>query len=158
MPEIYSEHNADTVQFFPAATPFPQVTTDDYLRQAAADILAILQEPQKSIPSLEYGSATTNAYIQLAQILKRATKQPTPAAEPRVGTTTATSIASPASRVVTPTTKHTEKSNTSEPLPRVKDKHQVFTRSNGLGRLCPTQSRLHRLVNQALSRNSGYQS
>ena len=52
MSETYSERNADTAEFFPATTPFPQVTTDDYLRQAATDILAILQEPQKSIPSL----------------------------------------------------------------------------------------------------------
>ena len=76
MPETHSERNVDTVEFFPVTTPFPKVATEDYLRQAAKDILDILQEPQKIIPSLQYGSPTTNAYIQLAQILKRATRQP----------------------------------------------------------------------------------
>ena len=42
MPETYSERNADTVEFSPTTTPFPQVTTDNYLRQAATDILVIL--------------------------------------------------------------------------------------------------------------------
>ena len=44
-PDIYSERNADKVEFFPVATPFLKVTTDDYFRQTATDSLAILQEP-----------------------------------------------------------------------------------------------------------------
>ena len=126
MSETYSERNVDTVEFSPTTTPFPQVTTHDYLRQAAADILAILQEPQKIILSLEYVSPTTNAYIQLAQMLKRATKQPTTIGEPRVDTTATTSITNPAPRVVKPVTKHMVKTNTPAPSPRVNDKPQIL--------------------------------
>ena len=124
----YSERNADTVECFPTTTPFPQVTTDDYLCQAATDILVILQEAQKSTPSLEYGSPTTNAYIQLAQILKRATKQPSTAREPILETTTPTHIAIPPPRVITTTTKPTMIPTTAPaPSPRVNDKPQMFT-------------------------------
>ena len=63
MPLIFSKRNADTAEFFPNTTPFPKVTTYDYLRQTPTDLLAILQEPKRSIPTLEYGSNTTNAYI-----------------------------------------------------------------------------------------------
>ena len=66
------------VEFFPQKNPFPKVSTDDYLRQAATDIAHILRQPQKSIPTLTYGTPVTNAYVHLAQILKRATEQHTP--------------------------------------------------------------------------------
>ena len=32
MPATYSERNVDTVEFFPSTTPFPKVSTDNYLR------------------------------------------------------------------------------------------------------------------------------
>ena len=67
--------DADTVDLFPETISFPNVTTDQYLRQAATDILTILQSPKKNTPSLTYGSAVTNAYVQIAQILKLATIQ-----------------------------------------------------------------------------------
>ena len=82
IPSTRGKMNADTVEFFPQAVPFPNVTADQYLRQAATDILAILQSPEQNIPSLSYGSALTNAYIQVAQILKRATLQPEPKNSP----------------------------------------------------------------------------
>ena len=66
VPKTNSILYPDTVEFFSLETPFPKVSTNDYLRQAASDILAILQEPKKSIPSLTYGSTMTNAYIQVA--------------------------------------------------------------------------------------------
>ena len=78
IPSTGGTMNADTVDFFPQAVPFPRVTTEQYLHQAAIDLLAILQSKEKSIPSLFYGSTITNAYIQVAQILKRATLQPKP--------------------------------------------------------------------------------
>jgi hypothetical protein len=63
----------------------PQVTNTEYLRQTADDMLALLQPaPRSSIPKLHYGSDTTNAFIQVAQILKRATAPPPPAPVPRV--------------------------------------------------------------------------
>ena len=40
-------------------------------------MLTILLYPEKNIPSLIYGSTTKNAYVQLANILQRATKPPT---------------------------------------------------------------------------------
>ena len=45
MPLTFSERNADTVQFFPSTTPFPKVTTEDYLQQTASDLLAICRTP-----------------------------------------------------------------------------------------------------------------
>ena len=68
--------DANTVDFFPQQIPFPTATADQYLRQAATDMLAILQTPEKKIPNLTYGSAITNAYTQVTQIIKRATAQP----------------------------------------------------------------------------------
>ena len=37
----------DTVEFFPVVNPIPSITTDDYLCQAADDILHILKNPKK---------------------------------------------------------------------------------------------------------------
>ena len=84
MPVTYIERDADTVEFFPVTTPFPNFSIDDYLQQAATDIPAILQEPNKSIPSLQYGSKVINAYIQLVQILRREKLKPIDTREPRV--------------------------------------------------------------------------
>ena len=64
--------DADTVKFIPHDTPFPSVTVNDYLHQAAAEILHILQKNHK-IPSVTFEHPTTNAFIQLTQILKRST-------------------------------------------------------------------------------------
>ena len=72
------ERDADTVKFPPTTTPFTPVSTYDYLRQAATDLVYILCDPKNNITSLTYGSPTTNAYIHLFQILKRATTPPTP--------------------------------------------------------------------------------
>ena len=78
IPSTGGKMNADTVEFFPQHIPFPNVTSEQYLHQAASDILHILQSPSKNIPSLQYGSPISNAYIQVAQILKSATNKPTP--------------------------------------------------------------------------------
>ena len=85
--------DALTVDWFPNIIPFPKISTDDYLRQTAEDMLVLLQHTDKSkMPTLTFGSNVTNAYIQIAQILRRATSRPAPlpspaiipAAEPRV--------------------------------------------------------------------------
>ena len=68
--------NANTVDFFIQHKPFPTATFEQYLHQAAIDILDILQPPEIN-PSLKYSSSITNTYIQVDQILKRATTQPT---------------------------------------------------------------------------------
>ena len=86
IPSTGGKINADTVVFFPESIPFPSITSEQYLHQDATNIHAILQLPEKSIPSLTYGSPIINAYIQVAQILKRATSLPIsiPAPLPRV--------------------------------------------------------------------------
>ena len=45
IPITYSYRNADTVDFPPTSTPLPKVSTDDYLRQAANDLVNILKSP-----------------------------------------------------------------------------------------------------------------
>ena len=77
MPVTCWEQEADTVEFFLKTTPFPRVSTDDYLRQAATYLVDILRAPKNNIPSLTYGSPTANAYIHIAQILKQSTTPPT---------------------------------------------------------------------------------
>lgn len=52
--------DADTVDFSSERILFPKVTSGQCLRQAATDILAILQSPDQTIPSLSYDSAFTN--------------------------------------------------------------------------------------------------
>jgi hypothetical protein len=74
IPSTFGLQDALTVDWFPYNVSFPQVTADGYLRQTAADMLTLLQEKTDNpIPSLTYGSTITNACIQIAQILKRAT-------------------------------------------------------------------------------------
>ena len=49
--------NALTLDWFPHQVPFPKVSADDYLRQAAADMLTLIQDKvQHPIPSLTYGT------------------------------------------------------------------------------------------------------
>ena len=61
--------DADTVQFFPKQVPFPKVSTEDYLLQAATYILTVLKNPQPSHPTLTYGDATRNSIDHLARLL-----------------------------------------------------------------------------------------
>ena len=77
IPESGRERDVDTLQFFPKSIPFPQATTEDYLQQAAADIVTLLQKPPTSLPYLAYGDKTKNALIQIATLLGRATPPPT---------------------------------------------------------------------------------
>ena len=73
VPRTRTEINADTLIFIPKKINFPEVTAEDFLKQAASDIITILTTPQSSpIPSLEAGNKTKNALLQLAQILNRA--------------------------------------------------------------------------------------
>ena len=62
----------------PTTTPFLRVLTDEYLRQAATYLVDILLASKNNIPSLTYGSPTTNAFIHISQILKLAATPPTP--------------------------------------------------------------------------------
>ena len=99
--------NLDTVDFFPVVNPIPSIITDDYLRQAAEDILYILKKPQKTIPSLTYGNEISNTYIHLVQIFKIATRPPPKIQHAPV----------PVPRVVTPETVHTQDKPSPSPTP-----------------------------------------
>ena len=87
--------NMDTVQVFPSTIRFPNVTTNTYLRQAATGNLTLLQDLPNIMSSLKYDNKTSNAYIQLAQIIKRATSSPS-----RVLTSTPTPAPVPTSATV----------------------------------------------------------
>jgi len=65
--------DCDTVEFFPHAVPFPRVTVNDHLKQAATDIISILSNPPKTtVPSLLAGEETNTALYEIAKLLKRA--------------------------------------------------------------------------------------
>ena len=70
MPVTCRERHADTVKKIPHKTLFPKVNTDDYLRQAATDLLGILKEPERNIASLTYGLQIINIHVYLAHTLK----------------------------------------------------------------------------------------
>jgi hypothetical protein len=80
MPTTSKVWDVDTVEFFPATIPFPTISTADYLKQAAGDIVTILRNPPANLPYLSYGDDTTNALVQIAHLLGRATLPP---AKPR---------------------------------------------------------------------------
>jgi hypothetical protein len=79
LPSTAIERDVDTLQFFPNKIPFPNILTEDYLKQAASDILTVLQNPPSNLPCLAYGDATNNAIdVQLATLLGRAVAPPAP--------------------------------------------------------------------------------
>ena len=63
-----------SLQWFPQSVSFPKVSQLEYLRQTADDLL--LPELRPLFPSLEFGSPTRNAYLDIARLLKRATTPP----------------------------------------------------------------------------------
>ena len=72
MPTTRAEVNADTITFFPKTIKFPKVDINDFLRQAATDIITLLTNPPPPlIPSLSAGDDSYNAILQLATILNR---------------------------------------------------------------------------------------
>ena len=67
---------------FPHKIPFPSTSDADYLKQAADDILAILQKPKPTLPYLQTGDTMKDAIEQTALLLDRAimrVKPPKPA-------------------------------------------------------------------------------
>ena len=81
LPSTNKTRDSPTIEWFPTTIKFPKVTADEYLRQTAEDMLTLLQPTTSEsppIPNLTYGSTLTNAYIQIAQILRRATARPPP--------------------------------------------------------------------------------
>jgi hypothetical protein len=54
MPATSRERDVDTVEFFPKKIPFPEISTEEYLKQAATDILSILQNTPATLPYFAY--------------------------------------------------------------------------------------------------------
>ena len=74
---IHLHRICDTVTFLPNTVPFPQIKLDDFLRQAATDIVKILSNPPSTTtPSLQAGDSTYNALLDLATTLNRIDKIP----------------------------------------------------------------------------------
>ena len=71
IPTTKSEINSDTLAFFPHEIPLPQVSTEDYLKQATQDIISLLTNPISFLPSLKVGDTTKNAMLEIAQLLHR---------------------------------------------------------------------------------------
>ena len=78
----------DTVTFFTRDIPIPKVGLDNFLRQAATDIITILtSSPSTTTTSLEPGDPTQNAIQKIAEMLNRAEiLQNPPTPYPRVET------------------------------------------------------------------------
>jgi hypothetical protein len=76
IPTTARERDVYTLQFFQKKIPFPSISIEDYLKQAASNILAILQKPPSSLPYLAYGDPTKNAIVQIATLLGRAVAAP----------------------------------------------------------------------------------
>ena len=78
-PATRKEKVCDTVEFLPHKIPFPKVTVEDYLCQAVTDIVSLLKVPPAStLPTLQYGNSTLNAFRQIANALNRAEPLPAP--------------------------------------------------------------------------------
>ena len=71
MPQTRVEINCDTVAFSPHSIPIPKVSTEDYLQQAAGDIINFLTNPIAHLPYLHIGDTTQNSLLQISQLLTR---------------------------------------------------------------------------------------
>ena len=74
--------DVDTLEFIPCTVPFPEIKITDHLKQAAADIVYLLEKPPSNmIPSLQEGTPTNTALVTLAKLLNRLELMPTPPEE-----------------------------------------------------------------------------
>ena len=70
-PTTKSEIISDTVVFTPHVIPIPAVTIDNFLYQAASDIINVLTQSPPLLPSTyKIGNKTCNGLLQLATLLK----------------------------------------------------------------------------------------
>jgi hypothetical protein len=68
IPETAGERNSDTVEFFPATVPMPQLSSADAPTQAIRDLLQALKHPHPATSFALLGNAQHSAIKQLAQI------------------------------------------------------------------------------------------
>ena len=78
IPATHNTRIADTVQYFPEAVHFPQVTTEDLLWNTAQDLLSLLNSPTSATPCLSIGDSTCDAIQQIATLLHRSVKKSPP--------------------------------------------------------------------------------
>ena len=76
MPATGIVRTTDTLQYIAKESALPKTTTEDYLQQAIVEIIAILQDPPKTLTLLSYGDAKKYAIYQIAHILQKSTAQP----------------------------------------------------------------------------------
>lgn len=115
-PTTKAERDVDTVTFFPKVIPFPKVGIDDFLRQAATDIITILTHPPSSTtPSLEAGDITRNALLKIANTLNTAEPIPTPTPIPTTTSTNRTSSPRVQDPCTSPTVAPTSTENATAP-------------------------------------------
>ena len=90
-PTTRSTRDTDTVTFFPTTVKFPAVTSNDFLHQAATDIITLLTTPTSTTTlSLQGGDTTRNALLTIAEALHRSTVPLQLAPQPSQTQTTAT--------------------------------------------------------------------
>ena len=78
-PRTRTTRICETVTFFPHAIPFPQVLVSEHLKQAAEDIVTLLQKPlPTTIPSLTAGDPVYKALRNVAATLNRIEEVPLP--------------------------------------------------------------------------------
>ena len=72
LPSTQSTRDVLTLDWFPHTIPFPRVTQEDYLKQVAEDLLTVLlpTSPNYVYPSLQFGTTTAKAFLDIAKILK----------------------------------------------------------------------------------------
>ena len=71
-PSTKTVRDCDTVTFFPTSALFPKIKIENFLKQAATDIITIItQPPSNTTPSLQAGDPVRNALLTLTTQLKR---------------------------------------------------------------------------------------
>ena len=70
IPSTRTEIVSDTLVFIPHTIPIPTITIDNFLTQAASNIITLFTCPPSNIPStLQMGDSTKNGLLQLAILL-----------------------------------------------------------------------------------------
>ena len=69
-PKTRTVRQVDTVKFIEGEISLPVVTVNEFLKQAAGDIVDILKHPHSNtIPSLQEGEPTNKALTNLVELL-----------------------------------------------------------------------------------------
>ena len=84
IPSTHGERIADTVEFFPEKIPIPATSSLDQAKQAASDLVDLLQNPHPNSPFLNFGQDQYNALQQLADMFKVSLTYDDITQEPRV--------------------------------------------------------------------------